>query len=160
MRAIAEFWSARSTREQVLLGVLGALVLMAVWYFVPVSLLLDLAEENRQDLDEETVRLERVERVGRRMSSLPAPRPRSNASMLLLANRSLRDAGLDGFLEEGAADGERRVRLRLRDAPFPRVSAWLAALAVQEGIRTVSADIERGPSTGITQISLVLERSN
>lgn len=160
MRAIAEFWSARSTREQVLLGVLGTLVLAAVWYFVPVRLLLAHADQQRQALDRETARLEQIERVGSRMSSLPAPRPRSNASMLLVANRSLRDAGLDGFLEEGAADGERRVRLRLRDAPFPRVSAWLAGLAVQDNIRTVSADIERSPSPGITQVSLVLERSN
>lgn len=160
MRATAEFWSGRSAREQVLLGVLGTLALVAVWYFVPVRLLLDHAERQRQVLERETARLEQVERVGGRMSSLPAPRPRSNASMLLLANRSLRDAGLDGFLEEGAADGERRVRLRLRDAPFARVSAWLAGLAVQENIRTASADIVRGSSPGVTHVSLVLERND
>ena len=160
MSAIAEFWSARSAREQVLLGALGMLALVAVWYFVPVRMLLVHADQQRQALERETMRLEQIERVGNRMSSLPAPRPRSNASMLLVANRTLRDAGLDGFLEEGAADGERRVRLRLRDAPFPRVSAWLAGLAVQENIRTVSADIERGPAPGVTRVSLVLERSN
>ena len=70
------------------------------------------------------------------------------------------DAGLGAYLEEGSADGESRVRLRLLDAPFPQVSAWLAGLAVQEGIRTVSADIERGAAPGITQVSLVLERSD
>ena len=160
MRAIAEFWLARSEREQVLLAVLGTLFLVAVWYFLPVRQLLDHGERQRQAVERETARLAQVERVGGRMSSLPAPRPRSNASMLLLANRSLRDAGLDGFLEDGAADGERRVRLRLRDAPFPRVSAWLAGLAVQENIRTVSADIQRGPAPGVTQVSLVLERRN
>ena len=160
MRAVAEFWTARSAREQVLLGVFAALALAAAWYFAAVAPLLGRADLYRQHLGGETARLAQAERVAGRMSALPAPQPRSNASMLLLANRSLRDAGLDGFLEEGAADGELRVRLRLRDAPFPQVSAWLAALAVQEGIRTVSADIERGPPAGVTQVSLVLERRN
>ena len=158
MGAIAEFWRQRSAREQVLLTALSVLALGAIWYFAAVGPLLDRAETSRQMLAAENALLERLDRVGSRMAALPAPRARSDASLLLLVNRSVRDAGLGGFLEEGAADGETRVRLRLRDAPFPEVSAWLAGLAVQEGIRTVSADIERGSAPGVTQVSLVLER--
>ncbi len=160
MTAIAEFWRVRSAREQVLLAALAVMALATIWYFAAVAPLLDRAESYKQRRAAETALLERLERVGGRMAALPAPRPRSDASLLLLVNRSVRDAGLGGFLEDGAADGETRVRLRLRDAPFPQVSAWLAGLAVQEGIRTVSADIERGSAPGITQVSLVLERSD
>ncbi|MCY3815726.1 MAG: type II secretion system protein GspM [Gammaproteobacteria bacterium] len=160
MVAIAELWRARSAREQVLLAALAVMALAAIWYFAAVGPLLDRAESYKQRRAAETALLERLDRVGSRLAALPAPRPRSDASLLLLVNRSVRDAGLSGFLEEGAADGESRVRLRLRDAPFPQVSAWLAGLAVQEGIRTVSADIERGSAPGITQVSLVLERSD
>ena len=160
MTAIADFWRERSAREQALLAALSVLALGAIWYFAAVGPLLDRAETSRQMLAAENALLERLDRVGSRMAALPAPRARSDASLLLLVNRSVRDAGLGGFLEEGAADGETRVRLRLRDAPFPEVSAWLAGLAVQEGIRTVSADIERGSSPGVTQVSLVLERRN
>lgn len=158
MTAIAEFWRVRSAREQALLAALAVMALAAIWYFAAVAPLLDRAESYKQRRAAETALLERLERVGGRMAALPAPRPRSDASLLLLVNRSVRDAGLGGFLEDGAADGETRVRLRLRDAPFPQVSAWLAGLAVQEGIRTVSADIERGSAPGVTQVSLVLER--
>lgn len=160
MVAIAEFWRARSAREQALLAALGVMALAAIWYFAAVGPLLDRAESYKQMRAAETALLERLDRVGSRLAALPAPRPRSDASLLLLVNRSVRDAGLSGFLEEGAADGETRVRLRLRDAPFPQVSAWLAGLAVQEGIRTVNADIERGSAPGVTQVSLVLERNN
>ncbi|MDE0129907.1 MAG: type II secretion system protein GspM [Gammaproteobacteria bacterium] len=160
MAAIAEFWRARSAREQALLAALAVMALAAIWYFAAVAPLLDRSESYKQRRAAETALLERLDRVGSRITALPAPRPRSDASLLLLVNRSVRDAGLGGFLEDGAADGETRVRLRLRDAPFPQVSAWLAGLAVQEGIRTVSADIERGPAPGITQVSLVLERSD
>ena len=160
MAALAEFWRGRSAREQALLAALAALTLAAIWYFAAVGPLLNRAEANKQRHEAEIAMLERLDRVGSRMAALPAPRARSDASLLLLINRSVRDAGLGGFLEEGAADGETRVRLRLLDAPFPQVSALLAGLAVQEGIRTASADIERGSSPGVTQVSLVLERSD
>ena len=160
MTAIAEFWRGRSDRERALLAALAVMALGAIWYFAAVVPLLDRAEIYEQRRVAETALLERLDRVGSRMAVLPAPRARSDASLLLLVNRSIRDAGLGGFLEEGAADGETRVRLRLLDAPFPQVSAWLAGLAVQEGIRTVNADIERGSAPGVTQVSLVLERSN
>ena len=160
MVAIAEFWRARSAREQALLAALAVMAFATIWYFAAVGPLLDRAETYKQARAAETALLERLDRVGNRIAALPAPRPRSDASLLLLVNRSIRDAGLGGFLEDGAADGETRVRLRLRDAPFPQVSAWLAGLSVQEGIRTVSADIERGSAPGITQVSLVLERSD
>ena len=160
MVAIAEFWRERSAREQALLAALAVMALAAIWYFAAVVPLLDRAETYEQARATETALLERLDRVGSRIAALPAPRPRSDASLLLLVNRSVRDAGLGRFLEEGAADGETRVRLRLRDAPFPQVSAWLAGLAVQEGLRTVSADIERGSAPGVTQVSLSLERSD
>lgn len=158
MAAIAEFWRERSVREQALFAALAMLALAAIWYFAAVGPLLDRAETSKQMREAERALLERLDRVGSRMAALPAPRARSDASLLLLVNGSVRDAGLGDFLEEGAADGETRVRLRLLDAPFPEVSAWLAGLAVQEGIRTVSADIERGSVPGVTQVSLVLER--
>ena len=158
MTAIAEFWRERSAREQVLLAALAVLAIAAIWYFAAVVPLLDRTGASKQRLAAETALLERLDRVGSRMAALPAPHARSDASLLLLVNRSVRDAGLGGFLEEGAADGETRVRLRLFDAPFPEVSAWLAGLAVREGIRTVSADIERGSAPGVTRVSLVLER--
>ena len=158
MNAIADFWRERSAREQVLLAALAALALAAVWYFAAVGPLLDRAENNRQRRAAETALLERLDRVGSRMAALPAPRARSDASLLLLVSRSISDAGLGGFLEESSADGETRVRLSLLDAPFPQVSAWLAGLAVQDGIRTASADIERGSAPGVTHVTLVLER--
>ena len=160
MTAIAEFWRGRSAREQALLAALAVMALGAIWYFAAVGPLLDRAEAGEQRRVAEAALLARLERLGGRVPALPAPRARSDASLLLLVNRSIRDAGLGAFFEEGAADGETRVRLRLLNAPFPQVSAWLAGLAVQEGIRTVSADIERGAAPGITQVSLVLERND
>ena len=160
MNRIADFWQGRSARARALLVSLIVLVLGAVWFVAAVGPLLDRAAFYKQERDLELAMLERVSGISSRMDSLPPPRPRSDTSLLLLANGSLRDAGLAGYLEEGNADGERRVRLRLRAAPFARVSAWLAGLAVQEGIHTVSADIEPAGSTGLAQVNVVLERAD
>lgn len=160
MTPIVEFWQGRSPRERWLLASLLAVLLGVIWFVAAVGPLLDRADSYQQRADAEQALLEQVNRLGSRMEKLPAPRPRADTSLLLLANQSLRDAGLDGYLEEGSADGEKRVRLRLNDAPFPLVSAWLAGLAVREGIHTINADIQGTASPGLTQLSLVLERAN
>ncbi len=160
MNRIADFWQGRSAREHALLASLTVLVLGAVWFFAAVGPLLDRVAFHKQERNSELALLERVNRISSRMDGLPPPRPRSDTSLLLLANGSLRDAGLAGYLEEGNADGERRVRLRLRDAPFAQVSVWLARLAVQEGIHTVSANIEPAGASGLAQVNVVLERAD
>lgn len=157
MTPFVEFWQGRTARERLLLAGLMMVLLGAVWLLGVVSLL-DRTDSVRQRLDMERTLLEQVNNLSGRVQELQAPRPRSDVSLVLLANRTLRDAGLQGYLEDSSADGERRVRLGLRNAPFPEVSAWLAGLAMQEGIHTVSADINAGEASGLAHLSLVLER--
>ena len=157
MTPFVEFWQGRSARERLLLVSLIIVLLGAVWLLGVVSLL-DRTDSVRQRLDAERVLLERVNSLSGRVQELQAPQPRSDISLLLLANRTLRDAGLQAYLEDSSADGERRVRLGLRNVPFPQASAWLAGLAIQEGIHAVSADIEAGEASGLAHLSLVLER--
>ena len=160
MTAIVEFWQARSARERLLLGALAAVLAGALWFYVLVGPLMRAAEGFERKLASEQALLQRADALRGRMATLPSPRPRSDTSLLLLTNRALQEAGLSDYLEEGNADGERRVRLRLNNAPFPEISAWLAGMAVQEGVHTVSADIEPAGSPGLVQINLVLERTD
>ncbi len=160
MTAIADFWQARTGRERVLLGALAWILAGALWFFALVTPLMQRAERFEVKLAAEQALLERVEALSGRVATLPPPRPRSDRSLLLVANRALQEAGLSAYLEESNADGERRVRLRLKDAPFPQVSAWLAGMAAQQGVRTASADIEPAGPPGRVQMSLVLERAD
>ncbi len=159
MNAIVEFWQARSARERLLLGILAAVLAVALWFFTLVDPLMQRADHFEQKLVSEQALLQRVEALRGRRATLPPTRSRSDTSLLLSANRTLQEAGLSAYLEEGNADGERRVQLRLKDAPFPEISAWLLTMAVQEGVRTISADIEPAESPGLVQITLVLERT-
>ena len=158
MNAIAEFWQARTSRERLLLALLGVALAAAVWFLALVDPLARRADSFEQKLAAEQILLQTVDVTGARLRVLPPQRPRSDSSLLLSVSRGLQEAGLSSYLEESNADGERRVRLSFRDAPFPAVGGWLADLAMRENVHTVSADIERGASTGRTQITLVLER--
>ncbi len=159
MNAIVEFWQSRSAREQVMLGALAAVLAAVLWFYLLADPLMRRAERFEQGLAAEQALLQRADALRARMATLPAPRPRSDASLLLLANRALREAGLIPYLEEASADGERRVRLLLKDAPFPGIGAWLAEMAAREGVHTVSADIEPAGPPGLVRITLVLERA-
>ena len=160
MKPLADFLQARTRRERALLAVLATAVAALVWFLAVVDPLARRAEAVEQELAAERLLLEQVDATRARNAVLPPPRPPSDTSLLLLVSRALQQAGLSSYLEESNADGARRVRLSLKDAPFPAVSAWLADLAAREGVRTASANIERGASPGLAHISLVLERGN
>jgi len=160
MNAIVEFWQSRSAREQMALGVLATVLAAALWFYALADPLARRAERFEQKLASEQGLLQQADALRERIATLPPPRPRSDASLLLLANRALQEAGLSAYLEEGSADGERRMRLLLKDAPFPEVSAWLAEMAVREGVQTASADIEPAAAPGLVRIDLVLERAD
>ena len=157
MTAIADFWQARSARERMLLATLAAVLAASLWFFALVDPLMRRAELFEQQAVAEQALLQRVDALRARAATLPPPRPRSDSSLLLAANRALQEAGLAAYLEESNAEGERRVRLRLANAPFPQVSAWLAAMAVQQGVRTANAEIEPSGPPGLAQVTLALE---
>lgn len=159
MNAVVEFWKTRSERERVLLGAFAGILAAALWFYALADPLMRRAERFEQGLATEQDLLQTADALRARMATLPAPRPRTDTSLLLSANRALQEAGLSAYLEEGSADGEHRVRLLLKNAPLPDIGAWLAGMAVREGARTVSADIEPAGSPGLVRISLVLERA-
>ena len=96
MTPFVEFWQGRSARERLLLVSLMIVLLGAVWLLGVVSLL-DRTDSSRQRLDAEQVLLERVNSLSGRVQELQAPQPRSDISLLLLANRTLRGCGSSGL---------------------------------------------------------------
>ena len=164
MTAPADFlrshWAARAPRERLLLSILAAAFAAALWFFFVVDPLARRADSFEDKLASEQALLQRVDALRARMVTLPPTQPRPDTSLLLAANRALQAAGLSEYLEESNADGERRVRLRLKDAPFPQVSAWLAEMATREGAHTINAVIAPTGTPGLTQVNLVLERPN
>ena len=86
-----------------------------------------------------------------------APPPAANGeSLLVIVDRSAREAGLAGSLsgsDPGASGG---LSIRLEKAPFDTLIGWLGRLGQQNGVTVDSAIIEKTGTPGLVNAAIVL----
>jgi len=80
----------------------------------------------------------------------------SNESIVVLVDRTAREAGLGGALRDQSPNGQ-GVRLRIEGAPFDALVAWLGTLQSQYGV-AIEAAVVGSVSPGIVNASLTLTR--
>ncbi len=156
-----EWFKARSRREQLLLVTGSGIVLLAVlWLLVWDPLSQRLGEYQARVAHQQSVLLQlqqlaaEAEQLGT-LSNTTAVR--NDQSLLSLADRTVRAAGLAGALRRIEPDGEQRVRLWLQQAPFDPLVTWLQSLAGDHGIQVYAANIDPGESTGLVVVDITLE---
>jgi general secretion pathway protein M len=88
----------------------------------------------------------------------PAVAPPGNAqSMLVVVDRSAREAGLGKSLTSSEPSGPGGLQVRLEKASFDAVVAWLARLSEEQGIRVESATMDNAGQPGIVNAGVVLK---
>ena len=80
----------------------------------------------------------------------------SAESLVVLIDSSARESGLGKALASSQPTGDKALRIRLENAPFDALVAWLARLSQQHGVRVESAEIEYAGEVGIVNAGLVL----
>jgi len=80
----------------------------------------------------------------------------SSESIVVLVDRTAREAGLGGALRDQSPNGQ-GVRLRVEGASFDAMVAWLGTLQSQYGVAIEAAMVD-GVSPGIVNASLTLTR--
>lgn len=83
---------------------------------------------------------------------------RSNESLYVIVDRSTRAKGLAGALKRNQPVGDSGIRVRLEDASFDQVLAWLGTLRESYGLTIVNASFNGSSQPGLVTASLVLER--
>ena len=153
--ALLDAYAALSQRDR-RLAIAGTLVLLGIVLF-SVLIPLDRAVAHaRTRLEQKRTDLAWMQSV-----AVPvlrnAPAPNANGeSLLVLVDRSTREARLDTAMrgsDQGAAGS---LSLRLEKAPFDSLVAWLARLAQQNGVVIDSATIEKTGDTGLVNAAIVL----
>ena len=77
-------------------------------------------------------------------------------SLVVLVDRTGREAGLGSAIRDQSPSGEHGLRLRLEAAPFDVLVAWLASLQQQHGVRVDAATIDAAGAPGLVNASLTL----
>ena len=89
----------------------------------------------------------------------PADRPDlSGQSLVVVVDRSARQAGLGTALTRNQPVGDDGIRVRLDDASFDAVARWLATLNAGSGLAIDSASFDRTPAEGRVNASIVLRQ--
>lgn len=81
----------------------------------------------------------------------------SGGSLLSLVDASAKKNGLGSALKQVKPDGE-GVRLRFEQAGFDDMVRWLGRLGAEQGVGVTSLTLERLPTTGQVNATVVLER--
>jgi general secretion pathway protein M len=95
------------------------------------------------------------------MQQLIATQPGGNAgeSLVVVIDRSARQAGIANSLAGQTPNGDNGIRVRLENAPFDNLVIWLSNLQQQYGIAIESASIDRTGKPGVVSASIVLTRA-
>lgn len=83
----------------------------------------------------------------------------SGESLVVVVDRSARQAGLGNSLTRNQPMGEDGIRVRLEDAAFDSLARWLGELHRSSGLAIESASFDRGQNPGRVNASLVLRQS-
>jgi general secretion pathway protein M len=90
---------------------------------------------------------------------MPVQPDLSAESLVVVVDRSLRQAGLGRSLTRNQPMGEDGIRLRLENAQFDVLARWLADIHARSGMAIESAAFDRSQDTGLVNASLVLRQT-
>ena len=77
-------------------------------------------------------------------------------SLVVLVDRTAREAGLGTALRDQSPNGEAGLRLRLEAAAFDRLIEWLGQLQERHGVAIEAANFDATGNPGLVNASLTL----
>lgn len=151
-------WSALAPRDRRALRLGGIALAVLVPLLTAWAVREQLAARRSGIEASQTLAAEAGRRIAARMAAgadVAAPSAPAAAALQSTVARAAERAGLAGSLGPMEADGDGRLRVALRDAPYDGAMSLIGALARWEGITVVTAELSRtGP--GRVDAALVL----
>src|SRR5215469_11291516 len=131
LESLIDYLATRNPRERRLLAI-GALALALILVFAVIVPLDRSVAHARTRLTQKRADLAWMQGAADEVrSSVPPP---SGESLILIVDRSAREAGLEKALAGSEPGAQNSLSVRLEKAPFDKLITWLGRLAAQNGV--------------------------
>lgn len=144
-------------RERRLVYLAGGFVAAAAIYFIIVMPLQAYSSRAASRVAQKTADLAWMQQVAPQVMAAGATvGSGSGESLVVLVDRTAREAGLGASVRDQSPNGDNGLRLRLEGAQFDVMIAWLVSLQQQHGVTVDSANIDAATAPGLVNASLTL----
>lgn len=157
MTQLSEWLDGLAPRERNLVYVAAALLGVAIVYFAVVLPVTSSARQRAARIEQKTGDLAWMRQVAPQvMAAAAGGGAASGESLVVLVDRTAREAGIGSAIRDQSPAGENGLQLRLEGASFDVLVAWLANLQQQHGVRVDAAMIGAVNAPGLVNASLTL----
>lgn len=156
MDRVQQFYGRLGAREQrvVLFGAAAALLLLIIAAVLPLQSGVTAAA---QRVAQKRGDLSWLQSLGPRLGTLRASAPAPlHESLVVLVDRTARDAGIGKSLVGSEPSGNGGLNVRLEQAPFDALVGWLSQLGERYGVQAESASFQSAKAPGTVDATLVL----
>jgi len=156
------WFASLAPREQRMVAVGGVVVVvMLVWGLVlaPLGSATDSARDRVENKRSLLAYIQSAAGELSGISDVPVQADLSGESLVVIVDRSLRQAGLGQSLTRNQPVGEDGIRLRLENAQFDSLAMWLGDIHARSGMAIESASFDRSQAPGRVNASLVLRQT-
>lgn len=162
MQNLREWFYGLQPRERLIIAGGAILVLLTALYLFAFAPFYSAAAKRADNVAQKRADLAWMRSVAGEMQALSATQPMmaapTNESLVVLVDRTAREAGLSSALTGQTPSGEHGIRVRLESAGFDMAMMWLGNLVLSHHVDIESATFDRGSTPGLVNINLVLNR--
>jgi general secretion pathway protein M len=152
-----------SERERTLVYAGGAVAALGLLYLVLVLPLHTLQAKSAARVEQKAADLAWMRQVAPAVAAAAASgggaAAQTGESLVVLIDRTAREAGLGAALRDQSPDGEAGLRLRVEAATFDTLVEWLGRLQERHGVTIEAANFDATGNPGLVNASLTLSHS-
>ncbi|MBK6451396.1 MAG: type II secretion system protein M [Steroidobacteraceae bacterium] len=158
---VRDWFDNLSERERNLVYAAGALVAVALVYLVLVLPFQTSGKRMAARVAQKTADLAWMQASApQAMAAAGAAQAGGGGdSLVVLVDRTAREAGLGNSLRDQSPDGNNGLRLRIEAASFDALITWLASLQQQYGVSIESATVGASTAPGFVNATLSLKHA-
>ena len=157
------WFTGLSQRERMLVLAAGGITLIALLYIALVLPVQTLADRREARVERKSADLAWMRQVAPAVAAAAASGGADGGatgeSLVVLVDRTAREAGLGGALRDQSPDGESGLRLRLEAAAFDTLIEWLGQLQQSHGVSIEAANFDATGNPGLVNASLTLSHA-